>query len=158
MLMIRPATEADLPALVQLHSMVQELHARNAPASFKVLSDVSACLEFFRQILVEPANCVLVAEGNGLVIGYLFAQEVRREENWMCPSSRFFMLEHIAVASVHRRKGIGHELIRRFLDEARRRRITRVEVVHWSFNAPAAQFFRQHGFSPMHQRLETTIS
>ena len=151
--MIRLATEADLPSLVQLHSMVQDLHAGHVPDAIKAMSDAPACLEFIRKILAEPANCVLVAEENGSVIGYLFAQEVKREENWLRPAAHLFMLEHIAVALAARRKGIGDALMGVFFAEAKRRGIDRAEVVHWNFNDVAARFFQKHGFSPMYQRL-----
>jgi ribosomal protein S18 acetylase RimI-like enzyme len=156
--MIRLATDADLPALVQLHSMVQDLHAGNVPNAIKAMSDAPACLEFLRKLLVEPANCVVVAEANGSVVGYLFAQEVKREENWLRPAAHIFILEHIAVAAAHQRKGIGHKLIVRFFAEAKRRGIGRAEVVCWNFNDVATRFFQKHGFNPMHQRLTAPVS
>jgi ribosomal protein S18 acetylase RimI-like enzyme len=156
--MIRAATEDDLPALVHLHSMVQELHARNAPASFKVLPDVSACLAFFRKLLAEPANWVVVAEEGRAVVGYLFAQEVKREENWMWPPTHLFALEHIAVASSARRKGIGHALMEAFFAEAKKRGAKRAELVYWTFNEVGARFFQKHGFKPMHLRLAASVS
>jgi hypothetical protein len=59
---IRQATEADLSALVRLNSTVQELHARNEPAAFKLPSHDSAGKELFQKLLNEPDHCVLVAE------------------------------------------------------------------------------------------------
>ncbi|MCE0499593.1 MAG: GNAT family N-acetyltransferase [Methylacidiphilales bacterium] len=155
--MIRLATEADLPALMRLNAMVQELHARREPESFKILSDEAACIEWFRKILAEPANCVFVAEKDQSVIGYLFAQEVKREESWMRPPAHLFMLEHIAVAPEFQRKGYGHALMGRFFSEAKRRGIPRAEVVHWGFNDAAGRFFKRYGFTTLHLRLAAVV-
>jgi GNAT superfamily N-acetyltransferase len=156
-MVLRPATEADLPALVYLYSSVQELHARNVPAYFKMPSSDPGCSELFRKSLGEVTACLVVAEEGQLIIGCFFAQEVKREESWIKPALCVFMLEHIAVNPAFRRKGVGDALIGRFFDEARVRGICRVELVCWNFNAEANQFFRRHGFTDLYARFEKCI-
>ena len=153
-MLLRPATETDLPALVRLSSSVQELHAWHVPAHIKMPSPNPGCADLFREALAEQTGCVVVAEEAQSIVGYFFAQEVKREESWVRPALRFFMLEHIAIDPVFRRKGIGHALITRFFDEALSREIGRAELVCWNFNEEAGQFFRRHGFTNLHARLE----
>jgi ribosomal protein S18 acetylase RimI-like enzyme len=154
--MIRAATETDLPALVRLNAMVQDLHARSLPAHFKLPGEAGPA-DWFRKILAESATAIWVAEEDQSVVGYLFAQEVQKEENWLRPSQRVFLLEHLAVASEFRRKGIGHALVSRYFAEAKERGIARTEVVHWCCNEAAGCFFRKHGFEPLYVRLGREI-
>ena len=156
-MVLRPATEADLPGLVRLHSTVQEMHARHAPAHIKMPSADPACAEFFRKTLAEATSCLVVAEEGKAVAGYFFAQEVKREESWIRPALCVFMLEAIAVDPVFRRKGVGHALMSRFFDEARSRGIGRVGLVCWSFNEDGKRFFRGHGFDELHARWEREV-
>jgi ribosomal protein S18 acetylase RimI-like enzyme len=90
------------------------------------------------------------------VVGYLFAQEVKKASDWLRPAQRYFMLEHIVVDTGFRRQGIGRALIGEFFVQAKRKGIPRTEVVYWSFNEDAGRFFRKHGFAPMHVRMGKT--
>ena len=112
----------------------------------------------FHKMLAEPTACLVVAEEGQSIIGYFFAQEAKREESWVRPALCVFMLEHIAVDSAFRCKGIGHALITRFLDEARSRGISRAELVCWIFNEEASRFFRRHGFTDLHTRFERSVT
>jgi ribosomal protein S18 acetylase RimI-like enzyme len=153
-MVLRPATEADLPALVGLNSGVQELHARHVPTHIKMPSGDPGSAELFRKMLAEPTACTVVAEEGQAVVGYFFAQEVKRDESWIRPALCVFVLEHFAVDPAFRRQGIGTALMGRFLQEAVARGISQTELVCWDFNAAARAFFRQHGFRQLHARME----
>jgi len=154
---LRPATASDLPALVRLSSSVQELHARSVPAHIRMPTSDPGCAGLFRKALAEPTACLVVAEKAELVVGSFCAQEMTREENWLRPALRIFTLEHIVVDPAFRRQGIGDALIKRFLAEARSRRIDRADLVCWNFNEEANQFFRRHGFREVHARYERAV-
>lgn len=156
-MVLRPATEADLPALVLLSSSVQELHARHVPAHIKMPSADPGCARLFRGSLAEPTASLVVAEEGQSIAGYFYAQEVKRDESWIRPAIRCFMLEAIVVDPAFRRKGIGHALINRFFDEARGRGVVRAELTCWNFNEEANRFFRRHGFSELHVRFERGV-
>jgi GNAT superfamily N-acetyltransferase len=156
-MVLRPATEADLPSLVRLASIVQEMHAHHAPAHIKMPSADPGCAELLRKMLTDPAACIIVAEEGQSVIGNFFAKEVKQEESWIRPELRTFMLEHIVVDPAVRRKGIGRRLIEQFFDEAKTRGIGQVGLCCWSFNEAANRFFRRHGFAELHVRMERNL-
>jgi ribosomal protein S18 acetylase RimI-like enzyme len=156
-MVLRPATDADLPELLGLNASTQELHAREVPTHFKMPSADAGCAEMLRKMLAEPTACLVVAEEGEAVIGYFFAQEVAREESWVRPALRHFILEHIAVNSPFRRRGIGQALIERFFDEAKLRGIAQAGLSCWSFNGEANRFFRRHGFTELHVRMERNL-
>ena len=156
-MVLRRATEADVPDLVRLNVGVQEMHARHAPDHIKMPSGDPGCAEMFRQMVVDPTACLVVAQEGQAVVGYFFAKEVKQEESWIRPALRTFMLEHFVVDPAHRRKGIGQALISRFFDEARGRGIARVGLCCWAFNEEGRRFFRRHGFEEIHARWDRKI-
>ena len=156
-MVLRAATEADLPDLVRLNAYVLDLHARHEPGHFKPSSDDPGPADMFRKLLADAAACLVVAEEGEAVVGSFYAQDVAREESWIRPASRTFMLEHLVVDPAFRRKGIGQALINRFFDEARTRGIFRVGLFCWNFNEDGRRFFRRHGFAELHARYEREL-
>ena len=157
-MLLRPAIEADLPALVRLNSSTQELHAQHVATHFKMPSADPGCAELLRKTLADPKACVVVAEEGQAVVGYFFAQEVAREESWIRPALRHFVLEHIAVDFAWRRKGIGQTLIERFFEESKSRGIGQVGLYCWRFNENANRFFGRNGLTELYVRMERNLS
>lgn len=153
---IRRATEADLPTLVRLNAMVQELHAGNEPTAFKRPSLDPTSRAMFQKHLTELGTCILAAEADQGVAGHLFAQETKKDADWLRPAQRYWMPEHIAVDPAFRRQGIAHALMAGYFDEAKTRGISRAELVYWDFNEAAGRFFHELGFVPMHLRMAKT--
>jgi ribosomal protein S18 acetylase RimI-like enzyme len=154
---IRPAKADDLPALVRLNAMVQKLHAQHMPTYFKNPSRRNRRDTWFAKVLSDPQASLVVAESGGAVIGYFYAQEASRSKSWLVRPSRFFMLEHLAVEPSHRCKGVGRALMNRFFVEARKRRLRRAELVQWSFNEEAENFFGKCGFNPIYVHSEASF-
>jgi ribosomal protein S18 acetylase RimI-like enzyme len=98
-----------------------------------------------------------LAEKDGEAVGYLFAQEVRREESLIRPALRWLILEHVAVAPSFQRQGVGTALMKALFVEASARKIDRIELEVWSFNGQAQRFFAQHGFAVFNQRMEVNV-
>ena len=93
---IRPATEADLAAIMELEK-----------ASF---GNDAWSKSTMRAELLAPHTTYLVAIENDLVIGYAGLSKVT--------SSDSADIQTIAVSDSHRRKGIGRELMKRLIQKA----------------------------------------
>jgi len=155
--MIRAVTPQDIKAVVLLFQGVQELHATHVPLAFRLPTDEESTSTWLGPIIGNPdAYCVL-AEKDGEAVGYLFAQEVRREESLIRPALRWLILEHVAVAPSFQRQGIGTALMKVLFVEAAARKIDRIELEVWSFNGQAQRFFAQHGFAEFNQRMEANV-
>jgi GNAT superfamily N-acetyltransferase len=130
-ILIRPATEADIPAI---HALVRELAAyENEPEA--VFTTPEEYLEDFRKGLFESQ----VAEMDGRVVGMILY--FMMYSSW---KGKMLYLDDFVITESHRRYGIGQKLFDAFVEEGRRRgcRLIKWQVLDW--NEPALQFYRKN--------------
>lgn len=130
-ILIRPATEADIPAI---HALVRELAAyENEPEA--VFTTPEEYLEDFRKGLFESQ----VAEMDGQVVGMILY--FMMYSSW---KGKMLYLDDFVITESHRRYGIGQKLFDAFVEEGRRRgcRLVKWQVLDW--NEPALQFYRKN--------------
>ncbi len=134
--MIRPAAEADVPALV---SMIREL------AEFEELSDQVQITEgALATALFGPESVVsdsVVEDGNGGLAGHAL---------WFRTFSTFLgktgiWLEDLYVRPAHRRRGHARALLAHLRNQTEGR--VEWEVLEW--NVPAIDFYQELGARPM---------
>lgn len=131
---IRPATAADLPALLALERQAVTA-AHWSQQQYKTLFDS------------DPLRVALVMEEESAVQGFLVARTLSRE----------FEIENIVVSVSARRRGVGTSLLRGFLDLARRPDVQAVFLEVREANAAARALyqklsFRQTGRRPRYYR------
>jgi ribosomal-protein-alanine N-acetyltransferase len=121
---IRPATSADIPALVALERQA-------VTASHWSLQQYEA---------VFPENVdhriALVIEQEGIIRGFLVAREVHRE----------WEIENIAIAVAARRRGLGTRLLGEFLDLIRGRNAEAVFLEVRESNLAARVLYEKWSF------------
>ena len=126
--LIRPATEADMPAV---HALMFELAVyEKSPES------VEATVEEYRTDFRNGLFESLVAEMDGRVVGMtLFFMAY---SSWR---GKMLYLDDFVVQEAYRRYGVGQRLSDAFLEEGRRRgcRLVKWQVLDW--NEPALQFY-----------------
>lgn len=130
-IIIRPATEADLPAI---HALVYELAVyEKEPES--VETTPAEYLEDFRNGLFEAT----VAEADGQVVGMTLFYTAY--STWR---GKMLYLDDFVVNEAYRRHGIGQLLFDAFVEEGRRRgcRLVKWQVLDW--NEPALNFYRKN--------------
>lgn len=148
-MVIRPAVEADLDAIVSLMGDVQAVHAEAHPDLFRPRPDPDTSREMFRNALASEHQTLLVAEGpDGALLGYLWFQVYDRPENPAQPARRFGYVNHVGVAPDARRSGIGSALVREAMALAVGAGVAEIGLDYWAFNAGAARFFEVLGFAP----------
>lgn len=97
----------------------------------------------FVSYLRNPDAVFWAAMQQQLLIGYIAGYRGVRSR------SRSARIESLAVAPTARRRGIGGLLMRRFLDEAKRRGSRRVTLEVAEANERARPFFATLGFKPV---------
>ena len=126
----------------RLQRMQYSVFATDAPSRTD-LASVDASLDAFNsenEALREVRTlCVFVRDAQGIVIG----GAVGRTWGHCCE------LQQLAVSAVHRKVGLGTELMRKFESEARQRGCTLVYLDTFSFQAPA--FYQRCGYAVAHQ-------
>lgn len=128
---IRPAQEADIPAI---HALVYELAVyEKEPES--VETTVAEYLEDFRRGAFESH----VAEMDGQVVGMILF--FMAYSSWR---GKMLYLDDFVVTESHRRYGVGQMLYDDFLEEGRRRgcRLVKWQVLDW--NEPALKFYQKN--------------
>ena len=93
--------------------------------------------------LQNPGAIFFVAVQQSILLGYIAGSQGHR--GWHGTAR----IESIAVLTVARTRGIGWNLMRRFLQEARRRGRRRVTLEVAEANERAIQFFSIQGFKPV---------
>src|SRR6266566_7856435 len=108
---IRSATAADLPAIGRLGALLVRTHHDFDPDRFiaATAETEQRYASFLGTQLGEPSVVVLVAEGEGEVLGYTYAGV----EGWDYMSLRgpAGVLHDIVVDPSHRQRGIGRRLL-----------------------------------------------
>jgi GNAT superfamily N-acetyltransferase len=137
--MIRPATRADVPAVLGL---LREL------AAYEKLSEACvATKELFAEHLFgsHPAAEMLVATIDGTLVGYAL---------WFRSFSTFLArpgiyLEDLYVQPAHRGKGIGTAFLKHLAQMAVARNYGRIEWAVLDWNAPSIAFYKSLGAQPL---------
>ena len=151
-LTIRPAGRDDLDALVALRPSVHDQHVVAHPEYFKPMAPAVARGEAASWLAQDSAH-VLLAEVDGVAVGYVIAYVTSRPETDAVLARRVLYVDQIAVAESARGRGTGAALLGAVRELARRLDIQILELEVWSFNDRARRFFVRQGFEPLRERL-----
>ena len=154
---IRAAGAADVEALADLNTEVQELHFANRPDQFRPVQ-VPEIAAWLTQLLHDPSARLWVAEVGRAVVGYVVTLVRERPENPFCPARTWWEIDQMGVQARHRRAGIGRALVSHVIARARDQGIFDVELQSWAFNHDAQRAFTSLGFAPKVVRFELCIS
>ena len=128
---IRPATEADLPAM---HALVYELAVYEKEPE-AVVTTPAEYLEDFRNGLFEGHIAELDGQVAGMTLFFMAYSTWR---------GKMLYLDDFVVSEKFRRHGIGQLLFDAFVAEGRNRgcRMIKWQVLDW--NTPALNFYRKN--------------
>ncbi len=135
---IRPALEADLPAITAIYD-----HAvRHGTATFELTAPDLAEMTRRFNALMEGGFPYFVAELEGRVVGYAYAGAYRPR-----PAYRFTVENSIYLDPAIHRRGIGLELMQRLIVECEARGFRQmIAVIGDSANAGSIGVHRKCGF------------
>ena len=138
---IRPATEADLPIILNLIKDLAE-YEREPEA-------VVATEPGLREVLFgsKPSAEVLLALESGQAVG--FAVYFSNFSTWLGRPGLY--LEDLFVRPIDRGKGYGRALLERLAQIAHERGCGRMEWAVLDWNEPAIQFYKKLGAQPMNE-------
>ncbi|WP_158785146.1 GNAT family N-acetyltransferase [Pantoea sp. BAV 3049] len=108
--MIRNATRDDIPALIELGTLMF-MESRYASSPFVP----EKCAQLARELIDAPAGCVLVAEEGGKVVGWLGGGI---GEQWFSHALQAFEYG-VFIAPAHRGSSAAYRLVKTFTDWAR---------------------------------------
>jgi ribosomal protein S18 acetylase RimI-like enzyme len=130
---VRPAHEADGPALADINEQTWSPESQPMPREGEQTP--------FFDASCRPEN-VLVAELDGMAIGYVRVEPVRQP-----PTARHVQtINGLAVAPGHQGRGVAGRLVDAALATARERQARKVLLHVLSTNHPAIELYRRKGF------------
>jgi GNAT superfamily N-acetyltransferase len=148
---IRKATEADIPGIVEVWKEFMDFHAALDPYFTRSASGHENFAGYLAERMRKEADTVLVAEAAGCLVGFCVAGIVQRPPVYQMPECGG--IDSLAVTEAYRRRGVGNRLV----EEATRwfagRGIRRIEVGVVMENRTAGSFWRKMGFRPYLERM-----
>ena len=147
---IRPACPADVPALTLLWREMWDYHSRLDPRFAASPVADQAMAEWLRAGAVNPDGCLLVAEADGLPIGYVHALVL--ENSPAVLPRRYGLLSEIAVTAAARRAGVGTQLLEAAHRWLAAKGVEAVEVNVGALNPASRAFWRKHGYGGFVER------
>lgn len=145
--LIRPATPADLPSLLDRWRELMRYHQGLDPELYALThSGERTYRAFVRRMIDNRDGLVLVAPGPGGLAGYLVGGLGQRAP--MFRVRAVGMIHDLAVRPDRRRRGIGRALVDAALDHFQQRGLHHIQV-DWDPQNPAATaFWTTLGFAP----------
>jgi phosphinothricin acetyltransferase len=136
---IRPATEADLPAVIEIY----EHAVLHGTATFELVApDLAEMTRRFKS-LMDGGYPYLVASLEGRVIGYAYAGPYRPR-----PAYRFTVENSVYLQPAIHRRGIGLQLLQRLIAECEARGYRQmIAVIGDSANAGSIGVHARCGFA-----------
>jgi GNAT superfamily N-acetyltransferase len=143
---IRPAEPRDIPALGRLGGMLMRIHYAFDPHRFLAPGDdaESGYGWFLESLIDSEENCLLVAEHDGAVVGYVWA--ALEPLSWKELRGPAGFIHDVAVAPEARRAGVGAALIESALAWLRGQGAPRAIIWTAAPNEASRQIFHRFGF------------
>ncbi|MGE5137211.1 MAG: N-acetyltransferase family protein [Gemmatimonadota bacterium] len=136
---VRPAAEADLPALLALYA---ELHPGDTPLP------AAAALPVWTEIQSQRGRVVLLAEQDGKAAGTADCTVLANLTHGGRP---FMLIENVVVARAHRRAGVGTALLDAAAALARPAGCYKAQLLSRADRTGAHAFYEACGFAPAAQ-------
>jgi GNAT superfamily N-acetyltransferase len=144
---VRVATSGDRDVLGHFGAALTRLHHADDPRRFIHIEHPEAGYgRFLVSQLSNPNGIVMVAEQNGDVIGYVFAEV--ESTNWMELRGPCGIVHDVYVDEPARRVGAGRELLRAAIAWIRSKGRTQVVLLTKTRNEHARRLFTSLGFRP----------
>jgi L-amino acid N-acyltransferase YncA len=140
LLKIRPATEDDIPRILELYHELTMI-------TTKVEQDLSTSLDDYRRVFAEISSDhrheLLVAEYEGEVVGTVALYIIPNLSHGATP---YALVENVVVNHKYRRKGIGKKLMEYTIVRAKQEGCHRIELCSSKRRKEAHRLYRSVGF------------
>ena len=152
---IRPAREADIPALQELLKEILLVHHEARPDLFQAQGQKFS-EEDLKEVLEKQDCPVFVYEEDGQVLGHLFC-EIRVPDASVRKPVKALFIEDLCVVQTARGKGIGQQLYQFALNYAREIGCYHLTLNVWNDNQGALQFYEKMGMTAQQTQMEIRL-
>ena len=149
--MIRRATRDDVARIIAL---IRAGSLDGGVSDSEALPLEPVYHDAFAEIDANPQQLLLVAEEDGAVVGTLLLTCIRQIHHH---GGRTGEIESVHVAADRRGQGIGTQLVRFAVDEARRRGCFRLQLTSNNARLDAHRLYERLGFVASHVGMKLTL-
>jgi GNAT superfamily N-acetyltransferase len=153
MVSVREARRDDYDELCAVIKGLDVMHADAIPRFFRHFDGAARSPEWFADALDNPDSLLLVAEQEGVIVGFLWALVRQSPDTAMHVPRRWLLVDNVGVTESHRGQGVGRALMAHAHDWALRQGIHEVELMVWEFNQGAIAFYAELGYTAIVRRL-----
>lgn len=146
-IILRPATQADLPAIVAMRDELNAIELAGCPHAAIIHMSVSEFAALWGPTFDSPAHCWRVVEETGKPIGFGLVYLMKPQTR---PPGAYLHWAYLAEGK--RQQGTGRMLFDELLGWARSQGVSRIELQFIEGNEPARRFWSKVGFRPYAQR------
>lgn len=144
---LRPATTADVPAVLPLARRINQLHQDWDRERFGLREDFLLSYEpWLHRRVNDPQSVFFVAEVSGAIVAYLVGTVMDEVPIYWMP--RCGWIHDIWVEPDYRNEGVGRQLMTLAIEKYRAAGITQLRLQTAAANDVARQLFAQCGFRP----------
>lgn len=145
---VRMAREEDLPAILRM------LLEDRATPSHEAAPDAPCYVQALREMQASGSSATYVAEQGGRIVGTFMLSFLR---HLMRQGALVAQIEAVRVDGSVRSRGIGEEMVRWAIGEARRRGCSRVQLTTNKSRKDAHRFWKRMGFEPTHEGMKLSL-
>jgi XTP/dITP diphosphohydrolase len=114
-------------------------------------------LEEYEKVLANPAMAVFIAEIAGKALGFLRATRIEYAGGRLHPERKFVQIDEIVVSDGARGVGLGTALLDQAKAWAVEQECSALELIVWTQNKQAIEFYKRKGFAEERLRLGLRI-
>ena len=145
---LRLATQEDLPAILRV------LFQDQATPSEELGTGASCYVEALREMQASGTSGTYVAELDGRIVGTFMLTFIR---HLLRQGSLVAQIEAVRVEKSLRGRGLGAEMMRWAIEEARRRGCSRVQLTTNNARKDAHRFYERLGFRASHLGMKLPL-
>ena len=155
-MVIRFASEKDIPGMIGLLKQVGQVHHEIRPDLFR-----SGAQKYDERalsaLLKDTSRPILIADLDGRVAGYAFCiLQITKDDPVLC-DRKVLYIDDLCVEETLRGRGIATALYHKTLDFARELNCDAVTLNVWSGNDSAMKFYEKSGFKPQKVGMEVIL-
>lgn len=155
-MLLRPACESDIPALLRLLRQVLEVHHKIRPDIFRSQTEKYDANQL-QEILADENRPIFVAELDGTVAGYAFCIRKSTPAGGVMHPRTELYIDDLCVEEGLRGKGIASALYDHVCAAARDMGCGSVTLNVWCGNDSAMHFYEKCGMKPRNITMEMPL-
>ncbi|GAB1372349.1 hypothetical protein MASR1M45_24110 [Candidatus Kapaibacterium sp.] len=137
---------------------LMKIHEKNLPDIFQAPDGTDFPAEYFERLIDCKEAHFIVAYDGDLFAGFIIAFRQKAADSPMLIPRDYIYIEFIGVNINYRNKGIGHKLLAKVENWAKKQNIQQLELKVWGFNDNAINFYKSIGYGTLNTMLRKIIN